>query len=89
VNISIMASVLALVGTIASGAYFLDDRHAAKDDVTELAGYVSRQFLEVRLDSLRQRLWYLQQNTGCRGPVAAECEFLKGEIEKTLRQMQR
>ncbi len=91
-----LSAVLALGGTIIGGWVWLDTRHAHDGDVKELAGYVGDrfqqttvQFMEIRLDSLRQRLWYLRERTGCQGAVAAECRWLEDQIERIKREMAR
>jgi hypothetical protein len=87
-----LGTVVTLVVGVAGAAFFLDDRHAHDEDVLLLAGEytkqfqgINRQLLEIRLDSLRGRLWYLQERTGCQGSVRNECEWLKAEIERVIR----
>ena len=89
-NLPALAGALAIIGSIATGAFYMDDRHAQSDDLKELAGQFQQQGREIALASYRARLWALQDKFGpsC-GPARDECRRLKAEIEKLIRQLRR
>ena len=85
-----IATAVSLIGSVAAGAFFLDDRHASQEDVTELAGSYQSFVRESRLGLYRRRLWALQRQFGrdC-GPVKDECDALKIEISAILRSLEK
>jgi len=89
-----VSTLLAVIGAVTGGAFFLDDRHAHDTDIKKLVGgyndqfqVIQKSFQDVRLDQLRQRLWYLQERGLCTQDKALrECRFIQNEIDKIVRE---
>lgn len=89
-NIATLAGAVGLIGSIAAGAYFLDERHASKAEFTVLATSFQNFAREAQLRSLRHRLWQLENRygNGCaKAPreIKTECFHLRQDIQRLVR----
>jgi hypothetical protein len=93
VSIAQIAGVLGLVSAVGGGVWLVEDRYAQHKHVEQLAGEytsqfqgVNQQLIDIRIDTLRSRLWYLQERGLCTPQAAQrECKWLEGEIDRLKR----
>lgn len=83
-----IAGIIAL-GTLVSGAFFVDDRYLNENDFLTYAGSMEQVIIRIDLQTWRDRLYTLKAKTGCKTPVAARrCRELK-DIIRDLERRQR
>lgn len=87
-SVSEVSAVLALIGSVAGAAYYLDDRHASKAQVEQIGMEFQVFAVEQRIYNLQRRLWQLEDRNGknCENRNK-ECAELKFQLErlKTMR----
>lgn len=88
---SIAAQVAGLIalGTLISGAVFVEDRFVNEKDFLVFAGSMEQVVIRIDLQNWRDRLYTLKAKTGCKTPVAARrCRELR-DIIRDLERRQR
>lgn len=87
-RIAAVSAALALIGSIATGAWAIDERYALNGEFQQLAERLDKKILEDREHRLQRRLWQLQDRYGsdC-GPEKQTCRDIRQELAKIRRRL--